>query len=190
MIPSQPSSLSLSSASLLFTSEQNQLYATLAYFNYQSTMVVRLLWIAPVSTLSVTYGSFQNYIWTFAAEYSKMARQILSASVPLIPFQLHLNLWFLWVGEHQRALIEVVPWWPFVGLTGVCKWEHLLWSRGPRFTTTLSQEVSNSIEVRMCHHHRPLSSEEIRVDQLEILIYWKQDFNIAKSPANYTVAVW
>ena len=35
---------------------------------------------------------------------------------------------FLWVWEHWTMGSPVVPRWPSVGLTGVCKWEHLLWS--------------------------------------------------------------
>ena len=41
---------------------------------------------------------------------------------------------------------------------------------GPWFTTTLSQEVREDIEVRMCSTHI-LSSENIGVDELEIYIY-------------------
>ena len=36
---------------------------------------------------------------------------------------------FLWIWEHWNMAVQpVAPWGPSVGLTGVCKWEHLLWS--------------------------------------------------------------
>ena len=42
---------------------------------------------------------------------------------------------------------------------------------GPWFTTTLSQVVSDDIEVRMCSYYASLSTENIGVDELEIYIY-------------------
>ena len=41
---------------------------------------------------------------------------------------------------------------------------------GPWFATTLSQEVSDDMEVRMCHDFDP-GNENIGVEQLEIFIY-------------------
>ena len=41
---------------------------------------------------------------------------------------------------------------------------------GPWFTTTLSQEARDDIEVRMCSSHL-LHSENIGVEELEIYIY-------------------
>ena len=41
---------------------------------------------------------------------------------------------------------------------------------GPWFTTTLSQEVNDDIEVRMCQEYASAAHENIGVEQLEIFI--------------------
>ena len=42
---------------------------------------------------------------------------------------------------------------------------------GPWFTTTLSKEVSDDIEVRMCFNSDSVTNEDIGVEQLEIYVY-------------------
>ena len=42
---------------------------------------------------------------------------------------------------------------------------------GPWFTTTLNQEVSDDIEVRLCFGEGSSSNEDVGLDQLEILVY-------------------
>ena len=126
--------------------------------------------------LSVTYGSPRSHIWTFAAGHSTVN-----------------NLGFnncpcdLYPGPEAP---------PFVGENYFCKsgisagftsglWylDDPLWDSqgcvsgstccnrgGPWFTTTLSQEVSDDIEVRWCFD-QGASDEDIGVEQLEIYVY-------------------
>ena len=130
---------------------------------------------AYVSGLSVTSGSPRNHIWTFAAGMSK---------------EYNYPKW-----NCPCALYPGPPAPPFVGENFFCEsgqsglWEYHwcfddpLWDSqgcasgstccdrgGPWFTTTLSQEVSDDIEVRLCSWN-PSFTENIGVDQLEIYIY-------------------
>ena len=131
---------------------------------------------AYVSGLSVTYASRQNHIWTFAAGLSKDYDYGYCCNCPC--------------AKHP---FRTAP--PFVGESYFCesgntgRWEHSQWHfddplwdsqgcdgsstccdrGGPWFTTTLSQEESDDIEVRMCS--TVTSLENLGVDELEIYIY-------------------
>ena len=160
-----------------------QFHVTPAFHTYHSAGQTTLD-SAYVSGLSVTYGSPRNHIWTFAVGYSQdysYAWNCPCASpypgVAAPPFV--GGNWFCESGnigqlEHQWYLDD--PLWDSQG----CASGSTCCDRGgPWFTTTLSQEVSDDIEVRVCHNHA-IGSEKIGVDQLEIFIYWEQDLNIAK----------
>ena len=137
---------------------------------------------AYVSGLSVTYGSPRNHIWTFAAGYSQ-DYTYSTTNCPCASYRTSVS---------PRTLLTAPP---FVGGNWFCEsgniggsgpvwyFDDPLWDSqgcvnegtccdrgGPWFTTTLNQEVSNDIEVRMCNIN-PISSENIGVEQLEILIY-------------------
>ena len=128
--------------------------------------------------LSVTHSTPRNHVWTFADGVSK-DRTSYTYQCPC--------------AQYQGAAAP-----PFVGESYFCEsgWEgsssgesnrqwHLddpLWDSqgcssgstccdrsGPWFTTTLSQEVSDDIEVRWCRNSD--SNENFGVDQLEILLY-------------------
>ena len=109
----------------------------------------------------MTYGSPRS--WTFAAGLSKnysygcctfIGREhFFCESANSGPFE---NQWYL-----------DDPLWDSQG----CDRNSTCCDRGgPWFTTTLSQEVSNDIEVRMCSYS-DLSVDNLGVDELEIYIY-------------------
>ena len=127
-----------------------------------------------VDGVSVTHGSPRNHIWTFAVGLSK-DYNVPKSNCPCAPYP-----------------GPAAP--PFVGEKYFCEsgntgpWEaqwHLddpLWDSqgcangstccdrgGPWFTTTLSQEVSDDIEVRVCFDQHE-SDEDIGLQQLEILV--------------------
>ena len=153
-----------------------QYYATPAFHGYYYNGPTTLN-SSYVSGLSVTYGNLSNHIWTFAAGYSKFRGYGSCCNCPC------------------NAVVPgpVAP--PFVGENFFCEagsgrsferqwyFDDPLWDSqgcgsgstccdrgGPWFSTMLTQEVSDNIEVRMCHYHLP-RSEIIGVDQLEIFIY-------------------
>ena len=129
-----------------------------------------------VQGLSVTHGTPRNHIWTFAAGVSKDG--------------------YSYTYQCPCALYRGAAAPPFVGESYFCEsgWEggngarqcyldDPLWDSqgcasgstccdrgGPWFTTTLSQEVSDDIEVRMCSFNS-LLYENLGVDELEIYIY-------------------
>ena len=125
--------------------------------------------------LLVSYGSPRNHIWTFAVGVSKDDNSLACCNCPCA----------LYSGQN-------VP--PFVGESYFCEsavtgqWQKQwylddpLWDSqgcvdnstccdrsGPWFTTTLSQEVSDDIEVRICFNE-VRSNEDVGLDQLEILV--------------------
>ena len=125
-----------------------------------------------VEGLSVPHGTPRNHIWTFAAGYSKDNSQYRNCPCAS-PYPGQAAPSF--VGE--KYFCES-------GNTG--QWESLwylddpLWDTqgcasgstccdrgGPWFTTTLSEEVSDDIEVRWCSN---INGEESGVEQLEIYI--------------------
>ena len=129
-----------------------------------------------VSGLSVTYGSPQNHIWTFAVGWPSFigpfsltcpcADYLGSVTPPFVGE----NYFCESGGNSTTGLFEARwyfdnPLWDSQG----CESGSMCCDRGgPWFTTTLSQEVSDDIEMRMCHY---TTYENIGVDQFEILIY-------------------
>ena len=154
-----------------------QYYAPPAFYNYhyfsQTTLDSTY-----VSGLSVTYGSPRSHIWTFAAGYSKdhnygayccncpcASPYPGRAAPPLVGENIFCESGNTGPLEVQWYLDD--PLWDSQG----CASGSTCCDRGgPWFTTTLSQEVRDDIEVRMCSYH-PLSTENLGVDELEIYIY-------------------
>ena len=125
-----------------------------------------------VEGLSVTHGTPRNHIWTFAAGNTKdnsqghncpCASPYPGRAAPLFVGEKY----FCESGntgpfEFQWYLDD--PLWDSQG----CAANSTCCDRGgPWFTTTLSQEVSDDIEVRWC---TSIGSEEIGVEQLEMYI--------------------
>ena len=130
-----------------------------------------------VSGLSVTYGSPQNHIWTFAAGWPQGGYYYYYYNCPcadyfgsITPPFVGENYFCESGGNNTTGLFEARwyfdnPLWDSQG----CESGSMCCDRGgPWFTTTLSQEVSDDIEMRMCHY---TTFENIGVDQFEILIY-------------------
>ena len=92
---------------------------------------------------------------------------------PLILVQLHLHLWersiFVRLGpsEYQERCGTLMT---LCGTQRGVSGSTYCDRGGPWFTTSLSQEVSNDIKVRMCLTFHTIL-ENIGVDQLEIFIY-------------------
>ena len=150
---------------------------------------------AYVAGLSVTYGSPRKHIWTFAAGYTKDYDYSNCCNCPCAsphpgpaapPFV--GENWFCEsgnTGDLERVWYLDDPLWDSQG----CASGSTCCDRGgPWFTTTLSQRVSNNIEVRMCNHHSH-PTERIGVDQLEIFICWKQFFSTSKRCSKSSVIV-
>ena len=151
-----------------------QYYAPYAFYNYQYAGQITLD-SAYVSGLSVTYGSPRSHIWTFAVGLSEdynniycncpCARYPGPSAPPFVG-----NNYFCESGKssgyptYQWYLDD--PLWDSQG----CPSGSTCCNRGgPWFTTTLSQEASADIELRMCHHHGS-GGEDVGLEQLEILI--------------------
>ena len=151
-----------------------------------------------VTGLSVTFGSPQNHIWTFAAGASKYYSNNLHncpcaspypgpAAPPFVEehyFCESGNTAGRW--EYQWYLDD--PLWDSQG----CASGSTCCDRGgPWFTTTLSQEVTDDIKVRMCLTASSGHYGNIGVDQLEIFINWeKKDYcnkTLARCPANLII---
>ena len=127
-----------------------------------------------VEGLSVTRGSPRNHIWSFASGQSKDYNYPITncpcaspypgpASPPFVGENFFCESGNTGPYEAQWYLDD--PLWDSQG----CVNGSTCCDRGgPWFTTTLSQEVSDGIEVRMCIHHHTLS--DLGVDQLEIYI--------------------
>ena len=151
-----------------------QYHSTPAFYNYHHQSQTTL--DNPyVSGLSVTYGSPRSHIWTFAAGFSKDYDYSSCCNCPCASYPLTAPPF---VGESffcesgNTGQIEVQwylddPLWDSQG----CASGSICCDRGgPWFTTTLSQEVSDDIEVRMCSFYL-LFAENLGVDELEIYIY-------------------
>ena len=130
---------------------------------------------AYVSGLSVTYGSPRSHIWTFAAGLSK-DYHYTCCNCPCAPYPGPAAPPF--VGENifcesgNSGPLET-QWYlddPLWDSQGCASGSTCCDRGGPWFTTTLSQEVNDNIEMRMCSHHA-LPSENLGVDELEIYIY-------------------
>ena len=125
----------------------------------------------------MTYGSPQNHIWTFAAGPSKDYGYTCCncpcaspypgrAAPPFVGENYFCESGNTGAHEYQKWHLDD-PLWDSQG----CASGSTCCDRGgPWFTTTLSQEVRDDIEVRMCSYH-VLSTENIGVDELEIYIY-------------------
>ena len=130
-----------------------------------------------VDGLSVTHGDPRSHIWTFASGLSKDVNHTrsncpcaLHAGPAAPPFvgqdyfcesgvsgDFELGVWYL-----------DDPLWDSQG----CVSGSTCCSRGgPWFTTTLSQEVSDDIEVRLCFGESTAYDEDIGLEQLEIYIH-------------------
>ena len=133
---------------------------------------------AYVSGLSVTYGSPRSHIWTFAAGYSETLQSNANccncpcALYPGLPAPRELigENYFCEAGENNAYPSSFwyleQPLWDSQGcVTGSTCCDR----GGPWFTTTLSQEASDDIEMRMCTKEES-HSENFGVEQLEIFI--------------------
>ena len=127
-----------------------------------------------VQGLSVTHGTPRSHIWTFAAGVSKddaiytyhcpCALYPGPAAPPFVGDNYFCESGNTGRWNYHWYLAD--PLWDSQGCTNgstCCD------RGGPWFTTTLSQEVSDDIEVRWCKSI--YSSENFGVDQLEILLY-------------------
>ena len=151
-----------------------QYYAPPTFYNFHYSGQTTLD-SAYVSGLSVTYGSPRSHIWTFAAGYSKDYGYYYNCpcsspnpGLAAPPF----------VGENvfcesgNSGPVEV-QWYlddPLWDSQGCASGSTCCDRGGPWFTTTLSQEVSDEIEVRMCSFNS-LLSENLGVNELEMYIY-------------------
>ena len=128
-----------------------------------------------VQGLSVTHGSPRNHIWTFAAGLSK-DRQPYTYQCPCGQVRFISTPGFVgenyycesgWDGNtifYQWHLDD--PLWDSQG----CPIGSTCCNRGgPWFSTTLTEEVSDDIEVRWCHNGR--KTDYVGVDQLEIFVH-------------------
>ena len=127
-----------------------------------------------VDGLVVTHGSPRDHIWTFAVGVSKdFNHRCCNCPCAVIP---SLNA-PPFVGERYFCESGVNGHW-------VAQWylDDPLWDSqgcesgstccdrgGPWFTTTLSQEASDDIEVRLCLDEGK-NNEDIGIEQLEILV--------------------
>ena len=152
-----------------------QFYATDGFLGFNIGQTT--LDSAYVSGLSVTYGSPRSHIWTFAAGPSKDYHYTCCNCPCASPYPGPAAPPFVGenyfcesgnTGPHGNSNWHLDdPLWDSQG----CASGSTCCSRGgPWFTTTLSQEVRNDIEVRVCSFTFPLS-ENIGVNQLELYIY-------------------
>ena len=152
-----------------------QYYATPAFYSYNYAGQTTLD-SSYVSGLSVTHGSPRNHIWTFAVGYSKdysytccncpCAPYPGPAAPPFVGEKYFCESANIGTWEYQWYLDD--PLWDSQG----CASGSTCCDRGgPWFTTTLSQETSDDIEVRMCFYWDTSSNADIGVEQLEIFFY-------------------
>lgn len=131
-----------------------------------------------VDGLSLTHGNPRNHIWTFVATWSKDFVKLFYTRCPCAPFPGPPSPSF--VGENyfcesgntglftnQWYLDD--PLWDSQGCTSensttCCD------RGGPWFTTTLSKETTDDIELRACFDSRA-EDEDVGLEQLEILVY-------------------
>ena len=153
-----------------------QYYDVSAFYNYhyQNQTTVDS---AYVSGLSVTYGSPQSHIWTFAVGRSKDHNNDCCNCPCASPYPGPGTPPF--VGENVFCVSgntgpsESLQWYlddPLWDSQGCAANSTCCDHGGPWFTTTLSQEVRDDIEVRMCSGLNVLN-ENLGVDELEIYIY-------------------
>ena len=152
-----------------------QFTGTEGFFNYHNRGQTSLN-DAYVSGLSVTSGSPRKHIWTFAAGLSRDYRYG-AANCPCALYPGPAAPPF--VGENvfcesgNTGLLDLSHWHfddPLWDSRGCASGSTCCDRGGPWFTTTLSQEVRDDIEVRMCTTNG-FSLEKIGVEKLEIYIY-------------------
>ena len=145
---------------------------------YSSKFLPNNLEQSYVSGLSVTHGAPGNreHIWTFAAGYSK-ANGYVASDCPCLELSNGTPApdfvgedYFCESGSHDRPIKKWYfddPLWDSMGCNGNDK---SCCDLGPWFTTTLSRNVSDDIEVRWCHFPSYTYIEDIAVDELEIYV--------------------
>ena len=152
-----------------------QYYSSYSFFNYH--FVGHTLDSSYVSGLSVTYGSPRNHIWTFAEGLSidtnspnfncPCALYPGQAAPPFVGEKYFCESGNTGQSEQQWYLDD--PLWDAQG----CASGSTCCDRGgPWFTTTLSQEANDDIELRMCltdSVHGDMFG--LGMDQLEIFVY-------------------
>ena len=128
-----------------------------------------------VEGLIITHGSPQNHIWSFAAGLTKDSRTILNcpcaSPYPGRPAPSA-------VGEDYFCESAITGSWeyrwylddPLWDSQGCASGSTCCDRGGPWFTTTLSQEVSDDIELGLCLD-QDSNDEDVGVDLLEIYIY-------------------
>ena len=151
-----------------------QYFGTIGFYNYYSAGRTSLS-DSYVSGLSVTTSSLQNHIWTFAAGLSK-DYNYPTFNCPCTVYPGYSAPPFVGekyfcesvnTGSYETQWYLDDPLWDSQG----CASGSTCCDRGgPWFTTTLNQEASDDIEVRMCSTHAP-QTENLGVDQLELFIY-------------------
>ena len=133
-----------------------------------------------VTGLSVTHGSPRNHIWTFAAGMAKGRNSWTSlymcpcgefyapAAPGFVGENYHCESGFdgnLTSSTYHRWHLDD-PLWDSQG----CPVKSNCCNRGgPWFSTTLTEEVSDDIEVRWCHNINAIGY--VGVDQLEIFVH-------------------
>ena len=151
-----------------------QYFAAIGFYSFHGNNQ-RSLNDSYVSGLSVTSGNTQNHIWTFAAglsndlDYPEHNCPCALYAGPAAPPFLNEDYFCESgnTGEYEAYQWRIdEPLWDSQG----CAVGSACCDRGgPWFSTTLSVEESNDIEVRLCSYH-DLKIENIGVDQLEIYI--------------------
>ena len=147
---------------------------TPAFYNYHYQSQTTLD-SAYVSGLSVTYGSPRSHIWTFVSgeskDYNYCCNCPCASPYPGVaaPQFVGENIFC----ESGNSGPRDDHWYlddPLWDSQGCASGSTCCDRGGPWFTTTLSQEVSDDIEVRMCSYNS-LLYENLGVDELEIYIY-------------------
>ena len=152
-----------------------QFFHTYSFYSYSNGSQTTLD-SSYVSGLSVTYGIPRNHIWTFAAGVSKDYNHSC-CNCPCAPYPGPAAPPFVgenYVCESGNTGGLEYQWYvtdPLWDSQGCASGSTCCDRGGPWFTTTLNQEVSNDIEVRMCHTNTTSDLSDIGVDQLEIFIY-------------------
>ena len=132
-----------------------------------------------VDGLSITHGSPRNHIWTFAAGVSKDFNYAYCCNCPCAtPYAGPSAPPF--VGENHfcesgnTGDFESGQWYlddPLWDSQGCASGSNCCNRGGPWFSVTLSQEVRDDIEVRVCANPDIQDQDGIGLEQIEILVY-------------------
>ena len=151
--------------------------STDAFYNYHSASQ-RSLNDYYVDGLSVTHGDPRSHIWTFVAGLSKgmnypdyncpCALYPGPAAPPFVGEDYFCESGI--DGSYTNGLWYLNNADPLWDSQGCVNGSTCCDRGGPWFTTTLSQEVSDDIEVRWCFREDS-SNEDIGVEQLDIYVY-------------------